>query len=54
MKRRTFDILVPLVYVIAILVAIFIGDTAGVGGVATIGAVLVAAYYATFRQNIKA
>jgi Flp pilus assembly protein TadB len=54
MKRRTLDIVVPFAYVIAILIAIFIGDTAGIGGVATIGAVLVAAYYVSFRQNIKA
>ena len=54
MKRRTFDILVPIVYVLAVLVAIFLGDAAGVGGVAVIGAVCVAAYYAALRQNIKA
>jgi hypothetical protein len=52
MNRKTLDILVPMVYVLAILVAVFIGDDAGVGGVATIGAVLVAIYYA-LRQNIK-
>ena len=53
MNRKTLDILVPMVYVLAILVAVFIGDDAGVGGVATIGAVLVAIYYAAVRQNIK-
>jgi hypothetical protein len=53
MNRKTLDILVPMVYVLAILVAVFIGDDAGVGGVATIGAVLVAIYYAALRQNIK-
>ena len=54
MNRRTFDILVPLAYVAAILVAVVIGDEGGVGGVATIGAVFVAAYFAALRQNIKA
>ena len=54
MNRRTVDILVPIVYVLALVVAIFIGDRGGIGGVATIGAVLVAAYYAALRQNIKA
>jgi hypothetical protein len=53
MNRRTFDILVPFAYVIALVVAIVIGDKGGVGGVATIGAVLVVAYYAGLRHNIK-
>jgi len=53
MNRRTFDILVPLLYVLAILVAVIVGDPGGVGGVATIGAVVVAAYYAALRQNLK-
>jgi len=53
MNRRTFDILVPLLYVLAILIAVFVGDPGGVGGVATIGAVFVAAYYAALRQNLK-
>jgi hypothetical protein len=54
MNRRTFDILVPLLYAVALVVAIVIGDRGGVGGVATIGAAFVIAYYATLRQNIKA
>ena len=53
MNRQTFDILVPLVYVVAVVVAVVLGDEAGVGGVATIGAVCVAIYYAALRQNIK-
>jgi len=53
MNRRTFDILVPLLYVLVILVAVFVGDPGGVGGVATIGAVCVAAYYAALRQNLR-
>jgi hypothetical protein len=54
LKRRTFDILVPIVYVVAVLVAIVLGDAGGVGGVVVIGAVCVGAYYAALRQNIKA
>jgi hypothetical protein len=54
LKRRTFDILVPIVYVLAVLVAILLGDAGGVGGVVVIGAVCVGAYYATLRQNLKA
>jgi hypothetical protein len=54
MKRRTVDLLVPLVYVLAVVVAVFIGEEGGIGGVATIGAILVAAYYLTLRQNLKA
>lgn len=53
MNRRTLDVLVPIVYVIALLVAVFIGDAGGVGGVATIGAVCVGAYFAALRQNLK-
>ena len=53
MNRKTLDILVPMAYVLAVLIAVFIGDEAGVGGVATIGAICVAAYYAALRQNIK-
>ena len=54
MNRRTVDLLVPFAYVVAVLVAIFIGEEDGVGGVATIGAILVAAYFAALRQNIRA
>jgi hypothetical protein len=54
MNRRTLDILVPIVYVLFVIVAILIGDQAGVGGVTTIGAFCVAAYYLALRQNIKA
>jgi hypothetical protein len=53
-NRRTLDVLVPIVYVLAILVAVMIGDSGGVGGVTVIGAVLVGAYYAAFRRNMKA
>lgn len=53
MSRRSLDILVPIGYILAIMVAIAIGDTGGVGGVAIIGAVAVLAYFGAVRQNIK-
>jgi hypothetical protein len=54
MNRRTFDIAVPVLYVIALLVALVLQDAGAVGGVAVIGAVLVGVYFAALRQNIKA
>jgi hypothetical protein len=53
MTRRTLDIAVPIGYACLVLLAIVIGDQAGVGGVFTIGAFVVAAYYLALRQNIK-
>ena len=53
MNRRTLDILVPMLYALAIVIAMVIGDQGGVGGVAVIGAVCVGIYYAAIRQNIK-
>jgi hypothetical protein len=54
LNRRTLDILVPMIYVVAILIAVFAGNETAVGAVATIGAVCVGAYYAALRQNLKA
>jgi hypothetical protein len=54
MNRRTLDIAVPLIYVIALLVAVMLQDPAAVGGVAVIGAVLVGLYFAALRPNRKA
>ena len=53
MNRRTFDILVPFAYVIAILIAVFIGNEEWVGIIAAVGAIMVAAYYAALRSSIK-
>ena len=53
MNRRTLDIAVPLLYVVALLVAVFLKNEAGVGGVAVIGAVLVGLYFVALRQNLK-
>jgi hypothetical protein len=52
-NRRTLDILVPMIYALAVVIAIVIGDSAGVGGVAIIGAACVGIYYAVIRQNVK-
>jgi len=53
MNRRTFDVAVPILYVVAILISVFSGREAWVGGVAAIGAMIVALYYAALRQNLK-
>ena len=53
MNRRTFDVLVPLGYAMAIMIAVFLGDGRAVGAVAAIGAFGVAAYYAALRNNLK-
>jgi hypothetical protein len=54
LKRRTFDIAVPIVYGLAVLLAILLGNATGVGGVAVIGALCLVVYYAQLRQNLKA
>jgi hypothetical protein len=53
MNRRTFDVLVPLLYVMAIMIMVFFGTETGLGAVAALGALVVAAYYAALRQNLK-
>src|SRR5690606_18813737 len=52
-NRRTLDILVPFTYVIAILIAVYVGNAEWVGVVAVVGALLVGAYYAAPRQSAK-
>lgn len=53
MNRRTLDVLVPMVYVIAIMITVFAGGGKATAAVAAIGAVCVGAYYAALRQNLK-
>ena len=53
MNRRTLDTVVPMFYVVAILIAVFFGNGRAVGATAAIGAILVGAYWAGFRQNLK-
>jgi Flp pilus assembly protein TadB len=52
-NRRTLDILVPIIYALAVAVAAVIAGLAGVVGVVLIGAVCVAFYYVATRQNIR-
>ncbi|MGE5830954.1 MAG: hypothetical protein ACM30G_21715 [Micromonosporaceae bacterium] len=55
MNRRTFDVLMPFVYVIAITFTWLVSQNpTWVGGVTTIGALLLGAYYAALRQNLPA
>jgi Flp pilus assembly protein TadB len=51
MHRRTFDMLLPIAYAIAVLVVVMFGHGVAVGAVAAIGAMLLAAYYAGIRRN---
>jgi hypothetical protein len=53
LNRRTLDVLVPIVYVLAILVGVFFFTETVLGAIAALGAVVVAAYYAALRQNLK-
>lgn len=53
MNRRTFDVLVPALYAVAILIAVFFGSGNSVGAVAAIGGVLVGAYWAGIRRNLS-
>jgi hypothetical protein len=53
MNRRTFDIAVPLLYLVAIIVAVVIRDALVVGAVASIGALLVVLYFASLRPKSK-
>lgn len=53
MNRRTLDVLVPMVYVIAIMITVFAGGGTPLVAVAAIGGVCVGAYYAALRQNLR-
>jgi len=53
MNRRTLDTVLPMLYVVAILIAVFFGNGKATGAVAAIGGVLVGAYWAGIRQNLK-
>jgi hypothetical protein len=53
LNRRTLDLLVPFTYVIAIMIAVFFGSGNAVTATATIGALVVGAYYAALRRNLK-
>jgi hypothetical protein len=53
MNRRTLDITIPLLYALAVVIAIVMHDPQVVGGVALIGAVGVAVYYAELRSTLR-
>jgi hypothetical protein len=53
LNRRTLDMLIPIAYVICIMIAVFFGSGTAVAATATIGALIVGAYYAALRQNLK-
>lgn len=52
-NRRTLDILFPIAYAAAIVIAVYVGNPEWVGIVAVIGALLLGAYFAVFRRSIK-
>jgi hypothetical protein len=53
MNRRTLDMVIPMLYVVAILVAVFFASGKVVGAVSAIGAILVGMYWAGIRRNLK-
>jgi hypothetical protein len=53
MNRNTLDMVLPSLYVAAILVAVFFGSGTSVGAVAAIGGVLLGAYWAGIRRNLS-
>jgi hypothetical protein len=53
MSRRSLDILVPLAYVLALIVAGIFRDDAVLGAVAVFGAIIVGSYFSTLRGRMK-
>lgn len=53
MNRRTLDVVIPMLYIVAILIAVFFADGRVVGFVAAIGAIFCGMYWAGIRRNIK-
>jgi hypothetical protein len=54
MNRRLFDSIVPGLYVVAILVAVFFANGKTVAAVSAIGAILVGMYYSAVRRRLPA
>src|SRR5262245_40470773 len=54
MRRRTFDLLVPLAYGLAVIIAAVFRNEAVLGGIALLGAVGVGAYFHAIRSYLKA
>jgi len=53
MNRRTLDTVIPTLYVVAILIAVFFASGKVVGAVAAIGGVLCGMYWAGIRRNLR-
>jgi membrane associated rhomboid family serine protease len=53
MNRRMLDSVVPSLYAVAILVAVFFTNGKVIAAVAAIGGVLVGMYYAGIRHNLR-
>jgi hypothetical protein len=53
MRRRTFDIIVPLAYGLAVVIAAVFRNEAVLGGIVLLGAVAVGAYFAAIRSYLK-
>jgi hypothetical protein len=52
MNRRTFDVLLPMLFAAAVVAAALLGSGSAVGVVAAVGAILVGAYFAAIRRNL--
>ena len=52
-NRRTLDILLPIAYAAAILIAVYVGNPEWVGIVAVVGALVLGAYFVAFRRSIS-
>ena len=54
MNRRTLDIALPMLYAAIIVVTVLVTSSSGViTGVAVVGAMLLAIYYAGVRRNLS-
>ena len=54
MNRRTLDMALPTLYVIAILIAVYSGGARAVSATAAIGGMLIGLHWAALRHNLKA
>jgi hypothetical protein len=52
MNRRTFDVLLPMLYAAVVVATGLLSTGRAAGVVAAVGAVLVGAYYAAIRRNL--
>lgn len=52
MNRRTLDVLLPMLYALAIVTASLFSTGKAVTAVAVIGSILIGIYFAALRQNL--